>query len=61
MGEILDVLFSEPKIIISLVIAALFGFAVGSHFGFFVGTVGFGASFVVVLTLLLVRARSRRR
>ena len=61
MDEILDVLFSEPKIIISLVIAALLGFAVGSHFGFVAGAVSFGASFVVALTLLLVRARSRRR
>ena len=61
MGEILDVLFSEPKIIISLVIAALLGFSVGSHFGFVAGAVSFGASFVVALTLLLVRARSRRR
>jgi len=61
MGEILDVLFSEPKIIISLVIAALPGFAVGSHFGFLAGVVGFGASSVVVLTLFPARAWSQQR
>lgn len=61
MGEILDVPFSEAEITISLVIAALPGFAVGSHFGFLAGVVGFAASFVVVLTLLLARAWSQRR
>jgi hypothetical protein len=61
MGEILEALLFEPKLLISLVVAAPIGFAIGSYFGFMAGLVSFGVSFAMVLMLLVLRAWSRRR
>jgi hypothetical protein len=61
IGEIVEALVSEPKILIALVVAVPVGFAVGSYFGFMAGFVGFGASFGAVLMLLIARTFWRRR
>jgi hypothetical protein len=61
MSEILEALLSEPKILISLAVSVPLGFAVGSYLGFMAGFISFGASFLAVLTLLFVRAWSKKR
>jgi hypothetical protein len=60
VSEILEVLLSDPKILISLGVSVPLGFAVGSYAGLMAGLVSFGVSFVAVLTLLFVRAWSKK-
>lgn len=60
MSDILEFLFSEPKLLIIVVSVAL-GWAVGSHLGIMAGLTTFGASLVGLGIFVMVRVRSKSR
>lgn len=61
MSDILEFLFSEPKLLLIVVLSIALGWVVGSYFGFTAGLVTFGVSFAGLGVFAMVRAWSRPR
>ncbi|MCZ8314553.1 hypothetical protein [Phreatobacter sp.] len=56
MSDLLEVLFSQPKLLAILILAIAAGWLVGAWFGFTAGLVAFGLSFVVFGVVIVVRS-----
>ncbi len=61
MSDILEFLFSEPKLLLIIVVSVALGWAVGSHLGIMAGLTTFGASLVDLGIFVMVRVRSKSR
>lgn len=61
MSDLLELIFSEPKLLLIIVLSVALGWVVGSYFGLTAGLVAFAVSFVGLGVFTMVRAWSRSR